>query len=103
MRVWFGITSVAVMAACTPAAPTMGVEQAQEYCRNHHMIAKVSNPVDTRVNLGVGIGSGGKVRTNAGLTVGVDLNALMSAEKSYDKCVMENAGVAPTAPYLPPN
>ena len=98
MRVWFGITSVAVMAACTPAAPTIGVEQAQEYCR-----AKVSNPVDTRVNLGVGIGSGGKVRTNAGLTVGVDLNALMSAEKSYDKCVMENAGVAPTAPYLPPN
>ena len=97
MRVWFGITSVAVLAACTPSAPTMGVEQAQTYCR-----AKVSNPVDTNINLGVGIGSGGKVRTNAGLSVGVDLNALLSAEQSYDKCVMKNAGVAPNAPYLPP-
>jgi hypothetical protein len=86
------------LSACTPTAPTMDVKQAQAYCQ-----AKVSKPVDTRVHLGVGIGSGGKVSTNAGLSVGVDMNALISAEKAYEKCVMKNAGMAPSAPYLQPN
>jgi hypothetical protein len=84
------------LAACTPSAPTMNVEQAQTYCH-----AKVSKPVDTRVQLGIGIGTGGKVRTNTGIQVGVDLNSLTSPEKTYEKCVVKNAGAPPTAPYSP--
>jgi hypothetical protein len=92
------LSIASALAACTPSAPTMGMEEAQSYCR-----AKISNPVDTNINLGVGVGSGGKVRTNAGLSVGVNLNALMSAEQSYEKCVMKNAGMAPIVPLVAPS
>jgi hypothetical protein len=90
------MTVFALLVGCTPAAPTMNVEQAQAFCRS-----KVSKPVDTRVQLGIGIGSGGKVRTNTGIEVGVNVDSLMAPEKTYEKCVMKNAGVPPTAPYSP--
>jgi hypothetical protein len=94
MRALLGISALAVMAACTPAKPTMDVEQAQAYCRG-----KVSKPVDTSVHLGVGVGSGGKVHSNSGVHIGVNVDSLLTPDATYEQCVQRNAGVAPTEPY----
>ncbi|PIB25673.1 hypothetical protein BFP76_00635 [Amylibacter kogurei] len=79
------------IAGCTPAKPTMSVEDAMLACR-----AKVSKPVSTRVGVGVGIGSGGKVRPHGGVSVGVDLSSLMDPDKTYNDCVKRNSGEWPT-------
>lgn len=93
MRAIFAITSVGLLVACTPSAPTMGLEEAQTYCRG-----KVSKPVNSELSLGVGVGTGGKVRPSGELTIGVDLNSLLTPEETYASCVQNNAGQAPIVP-----
>jgi|GEM_PF-5814456 len=93
MRALLGICSMTGLAACTPAAPTMDVAQAEQFCR-----AQVLKPVDTNVHLGVGIGTGGKVSTSGGISIGVNLDAMASPKAAYAKCVKKNAGVEATTP-----
>jgi hypothetical protein len=82
------------IAACTPSAPTMDLEQAQAYCR-----AEVSKSVSTGVNLGVGIGSDGKVRPTGGITIGVNLDSALNPQGSYENCVRKNSGLDPIEPF----
>lgn len=93
-RVCVPVMLIAGLSACAPAKPTMSIEQAETYCR-----AQVSKPVDTRVHLGVGIGSGGKVRTNSGVQIGVNVDSLLSPAATYEKCVQRNSGAPPSTPY----
>lgn len=79
--------------ACTPIQPIMSLEDAMLACR-----ANVAKPVSTRASLGLSVGSGGRIYSHTGLSIGVDLGAVLYPKKTYENCVKHNSGQEPSEP-----
>lgn len=97
LRTVAGLAGLAAMlAACTPAL--VPVEQAERSCaaevQSHAMHA------EPRVSMGVAIGSGGRVRPHAGLSVSMspDRVAPVDTAEAFNRCVMRRSGQMPTRP-----
>jgi len=89
MRKLVCISALLALGACTPAVPRLTVEAAEDFCKK-----KIANRMITEVSLGVGVGTSG-VKTNGGVSVGVDLDAFGDPEIAYAKCVKKYSGLEP--------
>lgn len=94
LRLAAGLAGLAALAACAPAL--VPVEQAEQSCatevQSHAMRA------DPRLSMGIAIGSGGRVRPHAGLSVSMspDRAAPVDTAEAFNRCVMRRSGQMPT-------
>ena len=88
------ISGLAVLTACAPAL--VPVHEAERICANAAQTHALRP--EPRMSMGVGIGSGGRVRPHAGLSVSMTPDRVdpVDTARAFEQCVMRRSGQMPT-------
>jgi hypothetical protein len=84
------IVTLGLLAGCGPVS----LQQAERECFDRARVAE-----QPRGTIGVGIGSGGNLRTQGDITISSDYILGRGPSAVYEACVMQRSGQAPSRPY----
>ena len=96
LRLAAAVSGLAALAACAPAL--VPVDQAERSCAADLRAPALRS--DPRVSMGVAVGSSGRVRPHAGLSVSMTPDRAVPIDKSaaFEQCVIRRSGQGPTRP-----